>query len=226
MTATITRPARGLGAIVAVQLGLLVGGAVALALDPPAQGWAVLVCAVGYVVALLWVCHATGNGELFSLAAFLVLVSIFQVLPDWVLVEVVGTLGFPDLGGPRIDDAIPIAMAVMWVAPLFVAVALAGGRPGRSALLAAIVFFGTEVLAPTLGLWEPVGDTRQVLGVALYVVPAEAALGWATATAYAAVRQRSLPVQAAAALAVSTFYLGALVLAFFVIDVASWQLTT
>ena len=225
MTATITRPQRGLGAIIGVQVGLLVGGAVALALDPPTQGWAVFICAVVYVVALLWVCQATGNRDLFALAGFLVFVSIFQVLPDWVLAEVVGTLRFPDLGGPRVDDVIPLAMAAMWVAPLFVAVALAGGRPGRSALFAALIFFGTEVMAPTLGLWEPVGDTWRVLGVAVYVVPAEAALGWATATAFAAVRDRSVLARIGAALAVSTFYLGALVLAYFVIDVATWRLT-
>ena len=61
--------------------------------------------------------------------------------------------------------------------------------------------------------------------MAVYVVPAEAALGWATATAFALVRHRSLPARVGAALAVSTFYLGALVLAHFLIDVAGWRLT-
>lgn len=111
-------------------------------------------------------------------------------------------------------------MAAMWVAPLFLAVALGGGRPGRAALLAALIFLGAELLAPTLGLWEPTGDTHRLLGVAIYVVPAEAALGWATATAFTEVRRRSLPARLAAALAVSTFYLGALVLSHFLIDVA------
>ena len=226
MTTTLTTSRQGLGALVGVHVALLLGGAVALSLDPPAQGWGVLVCVVTYVVALIAVCRATGQDDLLALASFLAVVSVFQVLPDWVLADLVGTLRFPDTGGPRVDDVIPLAMAAMWVAPLFAAVALSGGRPGRAALLAGLVFLGTEILAPTLGLWEPVGDTHRLAGVAVYVVPAEAALGWATATAFAHVRHSSWPARVGAALAVSTFYLGALVLAHFLIDVAGWRLTS
>lgn len=226
MAATIDIPRRGLAAVVGVHVGLLAGGAVALSLDESVQGWGVLVCVLAYVVALLVVCRATDQSDLFALAGFLALVSVFQVLPDWVLADLVGTLRFPDRGGPRVDDVIPLAMAAMWVAPLFAAVALAGGRPGRAGLLAGLVFLGAEILAPTLGLWEPVGDTHRLWGVAVYVVPAEVALGWAAATAFTAVRRQALPTRIAAALAVSTFYLGALVLAHFLIDVAGWRLTS
>lgn len=219
-------PRQGLWPLLAVHAGLFAGGAVALSLDPPAQGWGVLVVVAAYVVALLLTTRATGQADLHALAGFLVLVSLFQVLPDWVLADVVGTLAFPDRGGPRFDDVIPLAMMLMWVAPLFIALSLSGGSAARAALLAGLVFAGAEVLAPTLGLWEPVGDTTRLLGVAVYVVPAEVALGWAAATAFALVRHRPLAVRAGAALAVSTFYLGALVLAHFVIDVADWTITT
>lgn len=219
-------PRPGLWPLLAVHAGLFAGGAVALSLDPPAQGWGVLAVVAAYVVALLLTTRATGQAELHALAGFLVLVSLFQVLPDWVLADVVGTLAFPDRGGPRFDDVIPLAMMLMWVAPLFIALALSGGSAARAAVLAGVVFAGAEVLAPTLGLWEPVGDTTRLLGVAVYVVPAEVALGWAAATAFALVRHRPLAVRAGAALAVSTFYLGALVLAHFVIDVADWTITT
>lgn len=229
MTATLSPTGltsrRGLGPVIGVHAGLFAGGAIALALDPPAQGWGVFLVVAAYVAALLWVCRATGRADLLALAGFLAMVSVFQVLPDWVLADLVGTLRFPDTGGPRVDDVIPVAMAGMWLAPLFAAVALADGRPGRAALLAGAIFLGAELLAPALGLWEPVGDTHRVLGVAVYVVPAEAALGWAAATAFALVRDSSLLARAGAALAVSTFYLGALVLAHFVVDVAVWRIT-
>ena len=229
MTATLSPTGlasrRGLGPVIGVHAGLFAGGAIALALDPPAQGWGVFLVVVAYVAALLWVCRATGRADLFALAGFLAMVSVFQVLPDWVLADLVGTLRFPDTGGPRVDDVIPVAMAAMWLAPLFAAVALADGRPGRAALLAGVIFLGAEVLAPSLGLWEPVGDTHRLLGVAVYVVPPEAALGWAAATAFAMVRDRPLLARAGAALAVSTFYLGALVLTHFVVDVAVWRIT-
>jgi hypothetical protein len=214
-----------IGPVVGVHVGLFVGGTIALSLDPPTQGWGVFVCVVTYVAALLWVCRSTGSTDLLALAGFLAIVSIFQLLPDWVLADVVGTLRFPDTGGPRVDDVIPLAMAAMWVAPLFAAVALSGGRPWKAAGLAALIFLGAELLAPVLGLWEPTGDTHRLLGVAVYVVPAEAALGWAAATAFAHVRHSSLPARIGAAFAVSTFYLGALVLSHFLIDVAQWRLT-
>ena len=217
--------AEAVKALVAVHTALLVAGGVALALPVPAQGWAVLAVVVGYAVVLPVVCRAAGRADWAALAVFLVPVSVFQVLPDWVLADLVGTLAFPDRGGPRVDDVIPVAMAAMWVAPLFLAVVLAGLRPGLSALTALVVFAGAELLAPVVGLWEPVGDTARLLGVALYVLPAEAALGWATAFAFLATRHRPPAQRVAAALAVSTFYLGALVLAHFVIDVAGWRVT-
>lgn len=225
MTAILSTSRTGLGPILGAHAVLLVGAAIALNLDAPAEGWGVFITAIAYVAALLWACRATGRSDLLALAGFLVLVSIFQVLPDWVLADLVGTLRFPDTGGPRVDDVIPLAMAAMWVAPLFAAVALSGGRPARAAALAGVIFLGTEILAPTLGLWEPTGDTQRLLGVAIYVVPAEMALGWATATAFLRVRNSPLATRIGAALAVSTFYLGALVLAHFLIDVAGWRIT-
>ena len=226
MATTLSTSSQGLGPIIGVHLALFVGGGFALSLDPPAQGWGVFVCVVAYVAALLWVCRYTRRTDLLALAGFLAFVSVFQVLPDWVLADLVGTLRFPDTGGPRVDDVIPLAMAAMWVAPLFAAVALSGGRPGLAALLSGLIFLGAEILAPTLGLWEPTGDTHRVWGVAVYVLPAEAALGWAAATAFSRVRRSSLPVRIGAALAVATFYLGALVLSHFLIDVAGWRLTS
>ncbi|MGA8987187.1 DUF6989 domain-containing protein [Aeromicrobium sp.] len=213
-----------LAPVLVVHIGLLVAGAAALSLDAPSQGWAVLATVVGYAVALPWACWRAGRPDLVALASFLTAVSAFQLLPDWVLADLVGTLRFPDTGGLRVDDVIPLAMAGMWIAPLFAAVALSGARPARAAGLAAIIFLGSEVLAPYVGLWEPTGDTHQLLGVAICVVPAEAALGWAAATAFIATRSRGVPIRIGAALAVSTFYLGALVLSHFLIDVAGWRL--
>ncbi|KAA1376004.1 DUF6989 domain-containing protein [Aeromicrobium fastidiosum] len=208
-----------------VHAGLLVAGGAALSLDRPAQGWGVLLTVIAYVAALQVAARRSGRPDLAALAAFLVPVSVFQVLPDWVLAGLVGTLRFPDTGGLRVDDVIPVAMAGMWVAPLFIAVALAAGRPGRAAVLAVVVFLAAEIAAPMLGLWEPTGDTTRWAGVAIYVLPAEAALGWATAHAFRATRTSSVPTRIGAALAVSTFYLGALVLSFFLIDVAGWSIT-
>lgn len=89
-----------------------------------------------------------------------------------------------------------------------------------------MVFLGSELLAPILELWEPGDAPTQLAGVALYVLPAEAALGWAAAVAYNATGEARWPARVGAALAVSTFYLGALVLSNFFIDIAGWTIST
>lgn len=237
---------RALRAIVAFHAAfLLCAGAIAL-LEAPAKGWAVLGLVVAYNVGLPLTARAVGRADWVRLWAFLLPLSIFQILPDWVLASEIGTLRFPPIGGPRIDDAIALAMGGMWVVPLFVVLATARGNSGAragsstgapvsalagsgaalAALLALVVFLGSELMAPLLELWEPVGETTRVAGVALYVLPAEAALGWAAATAFALAGTARWPARVAAALAVSTFYTGALVLCHFVIDVAGWSITT
>lgn len=215
-----TRP--DLRSLALVHLALAVLGTIALSLDAPARGWAVTVTVVAYAAGLALVCRGTAW---FGLVGFLCLVSTFQVLPDWILADVLGTLAFPDEGGPRFDDTVPVAMALMWVAPLFLALAAADLRPGRAALAAFVVFAGAELLAPVVGLWEPTGDTARLLGVAVYVPPAEAVLGWAAAVGHRASVGRAVGVKIGAAAAVSVLYTGALVVSYFAIDVASWRIT-
>jgi hypothetical protein len=93
--------------------------------------------------------------------------------------------------------------------------ALAAGHRPRSILVQ------PKWVPDVTALLAGTGDDTPV-----YVVPAEVALGWATAVAFTQTRDRSWAVRTGAALAVSTFYLGALVLAHFVVDVADWRITT
>jgi hypothetical protein len=161
------------------------------------NGWVVLALVVAANVVI-----AKRDRELWL---FLAPLSVCQVVPDWALVEVTGTLRFPDTGGPRVDDAVPLAMAGMWVIPLYAVVALARDNPWAGALLALSIFGLAELAAPYVDLWEPAGGVREVAGVAIYVLPAEAALGAATVIAW---RDHRSPF---AAPAVSALYLGALV---------------
>ena len=199
-------------------------GLVAL-LDPPAKGWGVLACAVAYNVALPLTARAVGRPDLVRLWAFLLPLSVFQLLPDWVLAETIGTIHFPDTGGPRVDDVIPLAMCGMWVAPLFISLALAKDSAWRAAGLALAIFTGSELAAPVLEIWEPTDAATQVAGVALYVLPAEAVLGAAAFLAFRWVGERARVEQVAVALGVATLYLGALVLGYFLIDVASFSIS-
>jgi hypothetical protein len=203
----------------------VLAGLVALALPVPAKGWAVLAVSVGGCVGLVLVARAGGRADWLAALGVVIPISIFQVLPDWFLVDGPGTLAFPDTGGIRVGHAIPLAMAGMWALPLFVVVLLARGSVVRGAVAGLLVFLATELAAPALDLWKPVGDVTKVLGVAVYVLPAEAVLGAATVLAVRWAADRGLAERVLAAAAVSTIYTGALALSWFLIDQADWALS-
>lgn len=198
--------------------GALVGGLLALPqfVRPPMLGQAIAALAVLYVL-LLGACAWFGSQhELTDAWFFLVPLSLFQVLPDWMLVEHLRVLVFPDLGAARIGP-VPVYMTGLWVAPLLVVI-WAGEIAHRVsatlalavAPLAALAVFGAaEWLAPGYGLWVP-RNVATWQGMAIYVLAAEAALGIATWLMFSAVQHRALPLKILGAAAVSAFYAGAL----------------
>ena len=220
----LARDRTGLVPLAALHVGLTLAWAAVALLDAPAKGWAVLGVVVAYNVALPLTARSVGRLDVLALWAFLLPLSLFQLLPDWVLADLVGSIRFPDTGGPRAGDAIPLAMAGMWVAPLLISVALARDSAWRAAGLALAIFTGSELVAPLLDVWEPTDATTQLAGVALYVLPAEALLGAATLLAFRWTTGRPRSEKVAVAAGVSTLYLGALVLAHFLLDVAELRI--
>lgn len=195
-----------------------IAGAIALSLEPPAKGWAVLACAAGGCAGLVVLARVLHRDLWLAAAIFAITVSVFQVLPDWVLVEGLGTLEFAAIGGPFIGDALPLAMAGLWAVPLFAVIVLADGSAGRGALWALAIFGATELAAPTMGIWQPTAGLTSFFDAAVYVLPAEAALGAAVVYAFKQVRHSGVGARTAAALAVSVFYTGALAVSWLLIE--------
>lgn len=204
---------------VAVAAGLYaVAGAIAVSLDAPAKGWAILFCSVGGVVGVCVLAKLTDRREWLAALTVLVPISIFQVFPDWMLAKVVGSIAFPDNGGLRIDAVIPLAMAGLWVLPLLIVVLVARDSLWRGALVSTIVFAATEIAAPHLGIWQPAGSVSEILGIAIYVLPAEAALGAAVVYAVRVAGDAGWATKITAAAAVSIFYAGALSISVLLLD--------
>jgi hypothetical protein len=142
--------------------------------------------------------------------------SVFQLVPDAFLADVLGSIDFPDTGGPRIGP-LPLAMAGMWTIPLwallFAADRLGQGSQGRgaawAAALAGLVLVGSEATLWALPIWEAVGVQR-IGPVATYVILPEVLLGAAAYGAFVATRDRSRAVQVVAAALVAVLYTGAL----------------
>jgi len=195
-----------------------VAGAFAVSLDAPAKGYAILACSAGGVIGTVLLAKFQNRTEWLAALTVLIPLSIFQVFPDWFLADALGSIAFPDNGGIRIGEVIPLAMAGLWVIPLLIVTRLAKDSLWRGAVISAALFLATEIFAPTIDLWKPAGGVHEIAGVAIYVLPAEAALGAATVYATRIAAHATWPVRIAAAAATSIFYTGALALCWLLID--------
>lgn len=190
-------------------------------LHVPMLGMAILALVVGFNLLLPLFAGSSGNRHWFDLWLFLLPLSIFQVVPDWVLSQVLGILVFPDLGAPRVGHHVPAYMAGMWVIPLFWVLLVARGSTMLAAALALLVFCVAEWAAPVFDIWRP-RNVGTHYGIADYVLLPEALLGWAAAFAYRETSHTGIVVRIAAAAAVSIFYTGALVVSYFLIERAAF----
>lgn len=189
------------------------------------EGWAIFAAAVAYNAALPIAAVRWVHPRWVHLWGFLLPLSLLQILPDWFLVVRLGTLEFTDLGFPRLGDAIPHYMGLLWIIALFPVLYVGdriaearSGEPGRSVLaylavaVGSLVVFGASeaILTTTLPIWHAVGDVATFGPVALYVLPAEVWLGVAAFFAWRRVGRDGVSVRVLAALAVMLSYLGAL----------------
>lgn len=203
-------------------LHALFGGAafaVFALLKPPQLGLGIFGLVLAYNVLVPVIAGRNGHHDWFELWLFLLPLSVFQVVPDWMLSQLLGILHFPDVGAPRIGT-VPVYMAGMWVIPLFWALWPAGRSVLAATLLSLLIFGAAEWAAPLIRLWSP-DHVRTTLGVAHYVLLPEALLGTAAAVAYRWSRDRGPIARLFSAAAVSVFYSGALVVAYFLLERAA-----
>lgn len=167
-------------------LWLHVGVAVLAVVTVPTLriGVAGSIVVVAYELGLLAIALIRSDRDLLALWWFAASLSLWQLVPDQVLVEVVGSLRFPPDGVPDVG-AVTLPMAGMWVVPTVLVVLAAERARVRSgepvATLAAagtalVVFAAAEAVLPGLGVWEPVG-VPTIGSVAPYILVAEVLLG-------------------------------------------------
>lgn len=181
-------------------------------------GVAALIAVVAYEVALLGLAVLRRDGGLARLWWFAVTLSVWQVVPDQVLVEVVGSLAFPPDGVPDLG-AVTLPLAGMWAVPAVLVAVTADGVHARrgelagvvaAALTALAVFAAAETVIPRLGLWRPVG-VRTIGTVAPYILVAEVVLGVVLWLGWRAARARPAAVTPLVTALVSLAYTGAAV---------------
>jgi hypothetical protein len=179
-------------------------------------GLAVLGLTLAYHLLLVGFALLRGHADWLSRWAFLLPVSLLQVLPDWVLVAITETLYFPDHGIARIGGAVPLYFMGLWMMILFpvTLVADAAGPPRYlvAAVLGGVAFTVAEWMAAPLGLWVP-RNVETVAGMATYPIPAEILLCLVCLWLYRATRGQPWPGRLLAAATIPVTYTGALMLA-------------
>lgn len=187
------------------------GWAVLTLLREPLQGITYTGLVAGYNLLLPLMARRSGHHDWFDLWTFLLPLSALLALTDYVLLQQLGTISFPDLGAPRIGG-VPAYMLGLRVIPLFWVLWIAGRSPLTAALASILIFPAVEYAAPLLHLWHPV-HVRSHFGVADYVLLPEVLLGAATVYAGNAAGGAGWFARLLASLFVAIFYMGALVFA-------------
>lgn len=113
--------------------GFAVLARVVLAVPVGDLGWRILLLVVVFHLGAVLLARRTGDEYLWRAWTVLAPLSVVMVLPDWFLSAVLGSLEFPDTGGPFIGT-VPVFMAGMWtiaLLPIVLVGALASQKAGR-----------------------------------------------------------------------------------------------
>lgn len=212
--------------IAGFHLLFLVLGAVCYSLEPLTVGQATWIVVVAYNVSLPTYFFQTRDLQVVELWAFLLPLSLLQVIPDWYLVEIQQTLVFPTADGLF---AIPVFMAGLWTFPLMLTTATGlylyrhtGPLAGYTAAVSAgmLVFGAGELVLTNIGVWRA-NQVLAVGGVAVYILPAELFLTAATMYSYEQVEWQSPWHRLSAAPIIMLTYLGAATASHLFVDAAT-----
>lgn len=187
---------------------------IALSLKGSALGSALVVMVLGYNIALPLTGKFRGHAQWTRLWLFLLPLSLTLPFADWVLVELMGTLIFPDHGIPRLGGAVPVYFMGLWIILLWMVLWFAQLTPRpyfAAALISFAGFIFWEWAARPMALWHAV-DVNQIAGFALYPLIPEVLLCLCALYFWRLLHNKPRHQQIVAALGLTTFYTGALAL--------------
>ncbi|MHA2496997.1 MAG: DUF6989 domain-containing protein [Candidatus Hodarchaeales archaeon] len=146
---------------------------------------------------------------------FAIILSVFQVFPDWFLVSELDVLAFPDDNFLQIGE-IPGYMAGLWAIPLFIIIFWGQRTEERHGLKAAypivalssLAIFGlSEATMWALPAWSAQNVTT-IGHVALYILIPEVMLGLTAFYCYQEIQGRSFGIKLMGAFLIMLLYLG------------------
>ncbi|HEX4878799.1 MAG TPA: hypothetical protein VFV39_03060 [Limnobacter sp.] len=190
---------------------------VALSAHGTALGFALVALALLYNIGLaaLGTLRNQADAAWFGLWRFLLPLSMALPCADWMLVERMGTLHFPDHGVARLGGAVPAYFMGMWIMILWPVcwVARHTAKPYTTvAVLSLMGFIVWEWAARPMNLWHAEG-VNTVAGFALYPLIPEVLLCLLAYWAWQAFGHAPAWQRIVVAMGIAVFYAGALALA-------------
>ncbi len=188
-------------------------------------GLKMLVLVVLYNVATPLVAVRYPKNEWYHIWIFSLLISLFQVIPDWFLSAQLGVLVFPDDGFVKIGD-VSAYMAGLWTIPLLMIIFIGKRVQTRFSQPAAIwavaissllIFAGSEETMWMIPSWHAVNVTM-IGHIAVYLIIPEIILGLSAFFAYETIQKRSHWLKIPAAFLIMVLYTGSLSVFYFLIE--------
>ena len=201
-------------------------GGMAIVYAGAQRGMVLLFLAIAYNLLIPAIALWRGYNLWLTAWIFLLPVSVLQIFPDWMLVSVLQTLAFPDLGVYRIAGVVPLYFTLLWIALLLPVTLISDAVPKYNyavcAVLSAVLFGAVEVIATPMQVWQPLfteqAPLKMTANVAWYVLLAEMLLGVACLVGYRATQRTSYRVQLFTGMAIPVFYAGALGLSYLLLE--------
>lgn len=204
------------GAVCAAVLGLVEAD----------RGQLILALMFGFHAALLALALARGHRHWLRWYAFLLPVSVLQILPDAMLAGVMGSLRFAVADVPHVG-AVPVFMGGLWLIPLLIVGLVADqtrgslGNAGSTLFAASLglaLFTVSEWMAWHIPIWNAVG-VSSTWHVAHYVLLPEA---WLCATVVGlerGTRGHGWPTRLVCAPLIALSYAGALAVSYWWLEI-------
>lgn len=199
--------------------------ALVLAAPGPAIGVKLLILSALYVTGLPFYAVLRGRNEWTGMWLFSLVLSIFQVFPDWFLSAQLGVLVFPEDGLVKFGS-VSAYMAGLWTIPIFI-ILFAGRRmaervspnagTGAAAIAAFVIFVVSEQTSWMLPSWYA-RDVFMIGHVAVYIIVPEIVLGASCFWMYDHIRGKGHLAKVPAAFMVMQLYLGSAALFYFIVE--------
>ena len=163
--------------------------------------------------------------EWFGIWLFCLILSIFQVFPDWIIADILKAIVFPEDGLFKIGS-VSGYMAGLWAIPMFMIIYIAEkicsriSRPAAylaAGIIAFLIFFMSEQTVWLIPSWYAV-NVKMIGFSAIYILIPEIILGLGAYRCYEEIRDRASWMKVPAAFLVMLLYTGSVVFFYFLFE--------